>query len=455
MGHKSQHATPVNRQGVWYLVRRVPKEFSTFDPRGMVTISTGVRVRHDPRGILAKQRVAELDAQLQTFWRQCRDGLNPRAAAVALKATQRGQDVDLPVLSLPKVTELGVAAVIERLLKATAARPIEDLIASSKDQALSAPSLAFGIPTSAAPTTTSGLRVSQMLEEFERINATTLARKSPRQRHKWKVHRQTALDVFLETIGEDCAVTHLSTAHTHRFRAHWQERAIKGQVQINSANRRMRAVAGLYKAIHSFHQLDQKNPFTAIRIPGGRDGKRVPYPPSFVQNHFLAQDMFADLNHEARRIIYLIVETGLRPSEACALTRDTIHLNCPVPFIEVSNEHRETKTAGSVRVIPLVGVALLAMQQHPDGFPRYYDKPDALTALLNKALTARNLRPAGPKQSIYSLRHTLVDRLKAVEAPKDIQEDIQGHVHTYGEGTTLAHRHAWLQKIAFTPPASI
>jgi integrase len=35
--------------------------------------------------------------------------------------------------------------------------------------------------------------------------------------------------------------------------------------------------------------------------------------------------MFDGLNDEARRIIYLIIETGLRLSEACALTRKNIH----------------------------------------------------------------------------------------------------------------------------------
>ena len=57
--------------------------------------------------------------------------------------------------------------------------------------------------------------------------------------------------------------------------------------------------------------------------------------------------------------------------------------------------------------------------------------------------------------TLYSLRHTFIDRLKAVEAPRDVQEDLMGHVHMYGEGTTLDHRHRWLQRIAFDPPCEI
>jgi integrase len=217
----------------------------------------------------------------------------------------------------------------------------------------------------------------------------------------------------------------------------------------------MRSVAGLYKIIHRFHQLDQKNPFASLTIPGGKEGKRLAYVPSFVQSHFLAEGMFDGLNDEARRIIYLIIETGLRLSEACALTRKTIHLDTPVPYVEVADEDRELKTPGSARCVPLVGVALLAMQKQPNGFPRYRDKADTLSGLVNQVLTEKKLRPGGKKQTLYSLRHTLVDRLIAVEAPEKIQEDLLGHVHMYGEGSTLKHRHQWLMKIAFKPPSSV
>ena len=108
-----------------------------------------------------------------------------------------------------------------------------------------------------------------------------------------------------------------------------------------------------------------------------------------------------------------------------------------------------------MRAIPLVGVALAAMRLQPDGFPRYRNRPDVASAAINKALTARSLRPGGKTQTLYSLRHTLVDRLRTAEAPKDIQEDILGHVHLYGEGTSLEHRHAWLQRIAFNLPTHV
>ena len=47
------------------LVRRVPGEFSHYDKRNPVRISTGFRILDDPRGVTAASAVAKLDAELQ------------------------------------------------------------------------------------------------------------------------------------------------------------------------------------------------------------------------------------------------------------------------------------------------------------------------------------------------------------------------------------------------------
>jgi hypothetical protein len=91
-----------------------------------------------------------------------------------------------------------------------------------------------------------------------------------------KVHRETAVATFIDCIGADPLLTELTTQHTHRFRAHWQSRVLNGEVLIASANRKMRSVAGLYKTIHRFHQLDQKNPFASLTIPAGRKASALP-----------------------------------------------------------------------------------------------------------------------------------------------------------------------------------
>jgi integrase len=68
----------------------------------------------------------------------------------------------------------------------------------------------------------------------------------------------------------------------------------------------------------------------------GTADSAVAFAPTFVQERILADGMFDDLNPEARRVIYLIAETGLRLSEAINLSRETICLNAAVPHVCVA-----------------------------------------------------------------------------------------------------------------------
>jgi hypothetical protein len=70
----------------------------------------------------------------------------------------------------------------------------------------------------------------------------------------------------------------------------------------------------------------------------------VAFAPAFVQDCILADGAFDTLNAQARRVIYLVVETGLRLSEAINLSRATIRLNAPIPHVAVVPEGRHIKT---------------------------------------------------------------------------------------------------------------
>ena len=228
-------------------------------------------------------------------------------------------------------------------------------------------------------------------------------------------------------------------------------------MQIGTANKCIGHVSTMFRAISESKQLNLPPIFERVRIRGGKDNQRVAFPPVFVQQRILGDGVFDDLNPEARRVIYVIAETGLRLSEAVNLSRETIRLNAAVPHLCVAPEGRHIKTDEPRREIPLVGVALMAMQAQPDGFPRYRDKADVLSALVNKALDARGLRPE-LGQSLYSLRHTFEDRLTAVDAPDKIIACLMGHKWSrprYGVGPSLEHKREWLERIAFRPPSTV
>jgi integrase len=295
-----------------------------------------------------------------------------------------------------------------------------------------------------------------MVDEFEQIVRASLASKSARQKMKWRKPRETALDVFVELVG--CrAIGSLTRADALKLRSHWQDRVVAGEIEIGTANKCIGHISTMFRAINESKQLNLPAIFDRIRIAGGKDGQRLAFAPCFVQERILAEGVFDDLNTEARRVIYLVVETGIRLSEAISLTAATIRLDAAVPHICILPQGRDIKTAQSKREIPLVGAALMAMRKQPDGFPRYRDKADVLSALVNKALDVRGLRPE-VGQSLYSLRHTFEDRLTAVDAPEKIIACLMGHKWSrprYGVGPSLEHKSEWLKRIAFRPPSGV
>jgi integrase len=128
----------------------------------------------------------------------------------------------------------------------------------------------------------------------------------------------------------DRLINALTGTDTLAFRSFWQERIVSGEVEIDTANKSMGRISSMYRAINENRQLGLPAIFENLRIGGGKDNQRVAYAPEFVQERILADGVYADLNAEARRVIYLVSETGLRLSEACNLSRTTIRLNSPV-----------------------------------------------------------------------------------------------------------------------------
>jgi integrase len=241
------------------------------------------------------------------------------------------------------------------------------------------------------------------------------------------------------------------------FRQHLQDRIVGGEIEIDTANKVIGHIAGMFVTINEVNQYGLPAILAKARISGGKDKQRVAFDPDFVRKQILAKGLFDDLNDEARGIIYLVAETGLRPAEACNLNQATIRLKHAVPHVQVRPDGRQMKTDDSWRDIPLVGVALKVMRRHPDGFPRYRDKADSFSALVNKAFEARKLRPE-PGQSFYSLRHTFEDRLTAVEAPEKVVASLMGHKWhrpRYGKGPSLELKRKWLKRIAFRSPATV
>ena len=120
---------------------------------------------------------------------------------------------------------------------------------------------------------------------------------------------------------------------------------------------------------------------------------------------------------------------------------------------------RRLKTTGSERKIPLVGASLWSAkrvkQSDPTNqfaFPRYCNaqthNSNSASAPLNKWL--RGHAPEGCV--VHSFRHSIRDRLRAVECPKGIIDQIGGWSsgdvgESYGKGFFMSILGKWIGKI--------
>jgi len=202
--------------------------------------------------------------------------------------------------------------------------------------------------------------------------------------------------------------------------------------------------------------LDEIRTFAGIFLSDDikRDPKkRQPVPQETIKK---VQSQCQTLNDQPRWLIALVSDTGMRLSEAVGLVKDDICLEDSHPHIKLK-EHpwRRLKTRSSTRTVPLAGNALWAAKRAVETstseflFPKYCNETKAngnsASAALNKWL-----RPRVPKGCVvHSLRHSMRDRLRAVECPPDIIDRIGGWTvdgvgETYGEGYPVNVLHKWI-----------
>ncbi|WP_192182977.1 tyrosine-type recombinase/integrase [Mesorhizobium amorphae] len=435
---RSAASRPHKRDGIWYLVRRVPKEFAAYDPRGLVRISTGVAVADDPRGIRARDAVRSLGAGLEAYWRRLGDGQSAEAA-LRFEAVRK------------RARSFGVAY---RTNEELAAGPLDELMARiklllDKDAVEDAKDVSAVMGGEQRP----ALRLSGLVKEFETIEQQTLLAMSPNQVKKWRNPKTRAIANLIGVIG-DKEIARLTRDDAVAFREWWQKRIVGGGLDIGTANKDIGHLSKMLRVVDLTYQLKLEPVFHQLRLSGAVAAQRAAFTAQFVQGEILAKGALDGLNEEARHLVYLIADTGLRLSEAANLTTETIHLDHEIPHVQVRPNGRRLKTDHSARDIPLVGCALEAIKLHPEGFPRYRDKAASLSALVNKVLTNKKLLPTS-EHSLYSLRHTFEDRLTAVEAPEKVIASLMGHKWIrpkYGAGPSLAQKREWLQRIAFVPP---
>ncbi|WP_236021306.1 DUF6538 domain-containing protein, partial [Sedimentimonas flavescens] len=257
---------------------------------------------------------------------------------------------------------------------------------------------------------------------------------------------------YVIDVCGDRDITAYKKADANAFR----DDLIKRKLAGSSITRIVGTVRAVINFAASEMGIDITNPFGNVyydRSAGVED--RSPLPLDVI--HAL-QSECRKIDDDLRWLVALVSDTGMRLAEAAGLLKEDLKLDAPIPHV-VIREHpwRRLKTSSSARVVPLVGMSLWAARRIHESvddsvfaFPRYnrdqQTNANSASAALNKWM-----KPNVPKKcTMHSFRHSMRDRLRAVECPADIVDQIggwqtEGVGHSYGSGYPLEVLAKWMR----------
>jgi integrase len=262
---------------------------------------------------------------------------------------------------------------------------------------------------------------------------------------------ERACGYVIDTCG-DKPLTAYTRADANSFRDALLARKLAG----SSITRILGTVRSVFNFAAAEIGITISNPFVKVYYDrqAGVEGRK-PLPNEAIR---ALQKLCLEEDDDLRWLVALVSDTGMRLAEATGLLVEDIRLDEPVPHVVVQ-EHpwRRLKTSGSARTIPLAGASLWAAKRIVSGvrnsrfaFPRYNradtTNANSASAALNKWV--KQLAPEG--STMHGFRHSMRDRLRAVECPSDIVDQIggwqtEGVGQGYGRGYPLTVLSKWMK----------
>jgi len=269
----------------------------------------------------------------------------------------------------------------------------------------------------------------------------------------FKAAAQRACTYLVDACGAK-TLAEYTRADALRYRDHLIAKGLVG----SSVSRVISSIRAVFNFAISEYALDLKNPFVGMYFDKSAGvSKRLPIP---IEDIHKVQHLCRTMDDDLRWLVALVSDTGMRLAEGAGLLKSDIILDADIPHISLKpHPWRSLKTSGSQRDIPLVGASLWAAQRlsgafpdSPYAFPRYNRKDttnsNSASAALNKWL--HQYVPEGC--TMHSFRHSMRDRLRAVECPSDVIDQIGGWAtegigQSYGKGYSIEVCLKWVNKI--------
>ena len=240
--------------------------------------------------------------------------------------------------------------------------------------------------------------------------------------------------------------------------AKFRDWLLANNMNINTVKRVFSSVRSIINITISELGLDCSNGFARTYFP--EDDSIVSRKPLPINKIKLIQNLCKEKDDEMRWILALVSDTSMRLGEAVGLLKSDIKFDNKIPFIDLKpHPWRTLKTKMSERCIPLIGASLWAskriLENNNDSiyaFPRYNThiktNTNSASAALNKWLKEQLL----DDYVIHGFRHSMRDRLRAVECPSDIVDRVGGWItagvgQSYGKGYPIEVISKWMNKI--------
>ena len=220
--------------------------------------------------------------------------------------------------------------------------------------------------------------------------------------------------------------------------------------------KRINSLSAILNYAYAELDLDKRNPFSRLFIKGeGEDSNKR----GTFTNDQLKWGYHKVLasGSQIKLLMPLLGETGCRLAEIVGLKLEDIDLENDLIHIR-PNSARRLKTRISQRTLPLVGYAKLAMEQalkQTDDtylFPRYIRDGKCYATHASNALN-KWLKKDLDGLTAHCLRHSFRDRLRAVECPMDLIDQIGGWKsvnsigNSYGQGYRMEQLKVFFDKI--------
>jgi len=248
---------------------------------------------------------------------------------------------------------------------------------------------------------------------------------------------RVALSTFISLAG-DRDVSEYTRQDAKLFVHHLRRKGNK----TATIRRRINSLSAIINYAYSELDLDKRNPFTRLFIQN--EGADVFKRGTFTNEQLKwGYDKALSSGSTVKLLMPILGETGCRLAEIVGLRLDDIDLENELIHIR-PNSARRLKNKTSERVLPLVGYAknamVKAMSQADDEwlFPQYINSGHCYATHASNAINKWLKKDFGGLTA-HSLRHTFRDRLRAVECPMDMIDQIGGWSSINSVGSFYGH----------------